>query len=135
MKTVDGSRGTAIPYLKTMNNEVIQKYVQRFGKMTEQRKAIVNSQNEFKLYSKVLLKYTILRVRSKISFKAFESKQVVLELIVNKVFNTLNALIDIGTYVMNEDRLKLENNMVTAISYANISLLKVMSAVFAERFL
>ena len=82
-----------------------------------------------------MLKYTIMRIRSKISFSALQKKQVFLELMIQQILLTFNMLVDVGYYEMNEDKLRLENNIIIALGLGHISLLKVMTSIYADRYL
>lgn len=72
IKSIDGNRGTAIAVLEALNNRSQKEFLSRPGRhfMSKQREHQIKSTNEFRVYSKVMLKYSIMRVRSKLSYYA-----------------------------------------------------------------
>ena len=52
--------------------------------------------NQHKIYSKIALKYTLMRVRAKISFMALEKRKTVCELFVTTILAAYNHLMSIG---------------------------------------
>ena len=76
LHTVDGSRGTAKPVLEAMLKQSTATYRQEYGarRLTMSRREQLYQQNEYRLYHKILLKYRIMAVRSKIAFMAMMKK-------------------------------------------------------------
>ena len=95
LKTIDGNKGTAIPLLDHMIASDIKSFLQKNNRTTisPARESQIRSTNEFKLFSKVFIKYTILSVRQKISFSALIKKKTILELFIDtiqKFYSLLN---------------------------------------------
>ena len=52
--------------------------------------------NEHRVFSKVRLKYKLMRIRSKIAFMALKSRMTILELFVRAILNSFEQLMAIG---------------------------------------
>lgn len=70
IQTVDGNRGTATAILADLNKRSRREFLSQPGRqfISKQREHQIKSANEYRLYSKVLLKYSIMKVRSKLSY-------------------------------------------------------------------
>ena len=94
LETIDGQRGTAIPILKHLNSKKINEFLEQTGRgvISRSREHQIMSSNEYMVYKKVCLKYTIMRVRSKISYTALYNRQTVCELFMNTIRQCFSML-------------------------------------------
>lgn len=76
LKTIDGNRGSAKEALAQMNKHSKREFLQQSGRefLTKSREHAIESTNEYRLFSKVLLKYTIMKVRAKISYTSLYTR-------------------------------------------------------------
>lgn len=73
LETVDGFRGTARPYLDTVNNIAINKVVRvTGGKISRTKMFEIQKMNAQNLYEKISKKYGIIIIRLKISYMAMQ---------------------------------------------------------------
>ena len=86
-------------------------------------------QNEYRLYHKILLKYKIMAVRSKIAFMAMMKKQTVVELITTQCLKTFDLVQDCGLVKRDYKQIEIESVLSAAMTKQNISLLKALVAV------
>lgn len=78
METLDGKQGTAKEILKLME------------------KRDKKSKNQNLILKKTFLKYTLIRLRQKISFIAFKSNQTILQLFLNAIIKSMHNFADMG---------------------------------------
>ena len=73
MQTIDGIKGSSIKILEVLNKQRIKilRKKQKNGKISTDEKHKMTMKNEYNLYSKVMLKYKIMRIRNKISYIAY----------------------------------------------------------------
>ena len=71
LQSIDGRRGTATPLLDKL----------RICEIPQERKF----KHENTIYTKILFKYKIMRIRAKISFIAFQKRMTILELFVSTI--------------------------------------------------
>ena len=75
LQTIDGKKDSALPITKAIEKENEDNFAQQASLRTQ-------------LFRKVMLKYNILRVRSKISFECFKKKVSVAELFMKAILST-----------------------------------------------
>lgn len=114
IQTVDGNRGTAKNVLENLNNHSRREFLSQPGRhfMSKQREHQIRSTNEYRVYSKVMLKYSIMRVRSKLSYHALLNRQTVLEMFITQILKTFMLLTSIGVQHIN---IKYEEYVYDAI--------------------
>lgn len=94
MQTLDGQRGSAVKILEELRKQNVNSY-KREHKRTEISKSREQQYiqiNESSILKKVCLKYTILRVRHKISYCAFLKKKTIPELLIEQILSTYQHL-------------------------------------------
>lgn len=94
LETVDGQRGTAIPILKHLNSKKINEFLEQTGRgvISRSREHQIMSSNEYMVYKKVCLKYTIMRVRSKLSYMALLERQTICEMFMKTILTCFQLL-------------------------------------------
>jgi hypothetical protein len=73
MRTLDGNKGSAEGILKAMNKQEMKNFLKSrkdIKSVPESRQHQIMAMNEFKVFKKVCMKYTVMKIRSKISFIA-----------------------------------------------------------------
>lgn len=61
--------------------------------VTESKEHQIKSMNEYKVFRKILLKYTIMKVRSKLSFQALCYRVPLMEMFYNAIFKSYRQMI------------------------------------------
>ena len=104
MKTMDGRRDSAKHILSTLNRQEIQrfKYKVSDGTIKEQDKRKIIQLNEHKFYQKIMMKYKIMTIRSKISYIACLNMMTIKELIVKQIKYSYDMLIQLGHIKINK---------------------------------
>ena len=95
LRTLDGNRNSASNVLAQLNKESIQDY-KKIHKREVVKKERIIEMNEYKIFSKVYLKYRIMTIRQKISYMALEKCMTVMELIVDAIQRSFKHLMKVG---------------------------------------
>ena len=87
MRTIDGVKGSADKILELLQKERELEFQKKSGKkfVSDSIRYTIKYGNEHKIFRKVYLKYKLMRVRSKISFMAFQKRMTILELFVSTI--------------------------------------------------
>lgn len=90
MKSIDGNKNTAIPYLEAMNHQSIKDYKRQSGSgsIKKAKEHQIIKENEDKMADGVLFKYKIMKIRAKISFMAFKKGITILELFLDTIMDS-----------------------------------------------
>jgi len=72
MKTLDGKKNSAVPILDMLNKNSVNEFLKSSNRviLSDSRETQFKNSNEYRIFKKVILKYTILTVRAKISYMA-----------------------------------------------------------------
>lgn len=87
IKTIDGIRNSALPLLDYLNTQSMKAYMEKThrSQISKSREHQIMGSNEYKVYKRVCLKYTIIMVRNKISYHAFLEQKTIVELFIFKI--------------------------------------------------
>lgn len=89
LRTVDGTRGTAEPFLRELNKASFVNYRKTHGKAASKEvESKLIRMNEHKLFRKVYIKFLVLKVRSKIGYQALVSKKLIEELFISQILSS-----------------------------------------------
>ena len=94
LKTMDGSKDSALPMLNLMMEQKL-KEIQKSSKRTQVAdyvKSRIMQINEAFIYRKVKTKYTIIRIRNKLSYLAFMKGITIAQLFLNSILRTYKYL-------------------------------------------
>ena len=85
MQTLDGQRGSAVKILDELRKQNIMSYKKQHNRteISKSREQQYIQINEAEMFRKVCLKYTILKIRHKISYMAFMKKKTIPELLIS----------------------------------------------------
>lgn len=103
LKTVDGNKNSALPVIKALSKQSTTDYLKKIGKVSlnENRERKINARSEYLIYKKVLLKYKIMIVRSKISYQALINRMTILELFCTQILSSYNKFVEQGHIIDN----------------------------------
>ena len=87
MKTLDGQRGSAVKILEELRKQKVTEYKRQHNRteISKSREQQYIQINEADIFRKVCLKYTILKIRHKISYMAFMQKKTIPELFIKQI--------------------------------------------------
>jgi hypothetical protein len=84
--------------------------------------------NEAEIFRKVCLKYTILKIRHKISYMAFIQKKTIPQLLFQGILNTYQKLQTNKVIEINEAKESLEEFVIKALKINDLGILKSIMA-------
>lgn len=92
MKSVDGSRNSAVPYLEALNKQSLKAFKELNGYETikKSKEVKILQENEHFIANRVFLKYKIMKIRAKISYMAFEKRMTIAELFLEAILKSFN---------------------------------------------
>ena len=129
MKTLDGNKNSAVQILEALNKQTIREYLKQTGRkiVTASKEHQIRSMNEYKVFRKIQLKYTIMKVRSKLSFQALLFRVPLVEMLFNAIFKSYRQLVS-DKYIpgYSRDVEYQHNEIYNAICRGDISCLKQM---------
>ena len=98
MRTLDGNKDTAIPYLEQLNKGSLGSFKKEKGyeSIKKSREHKIIQMNEDYLADSVLFKYKIMKLRAKLSFMAFKEGKTILELFLVAILKSHKDLVAEG---------------------------------------
>ena len=135
MKTLDGNKNSAIPILDVLNTQSIKEYLSATGRkvITSQREHHIKSTNEYKIFRKICLKYTIMKVRAKLSFQSLLNRTPIQEMIFTTIYKSYRSMVSDGHIKAPTIKQEIHNDEIfNTICRGDISCLKNMIILNSE---
>ena len=128
LKTLDGRRNTSTHLLEYLNQQDIQTFMKKNKRVeiSGARELQIMQKNEMKLFTKVCQKYTILKVRNKISFIAFQKGYTIQELFLRTILKSYQKLQAERVIPSNAETEKRYDKIISLISMQDVSFLKLL---------
>lgn len=91
MKSCDGNKNSAVNILKYFNEQAIGAFLSKTQRsmLSKSREHQIQASNEYRVFKKVCMKYTMITIRAKISYMALIQKKTILELFIDVISKTL----------------------------------------------
>jgi hypothetical protein len=128
LKTLDGSRDSAKPMLDLLMEQKIRE-LQRSHKraqIADYVKTRIMQVNEAFIYRKVKTKYTIIRIRNKLSYMAFMKGMTVAQLFLTSILRTYQYLQQQGLQKIDSRIENLNSVMIKSLAIPELSVMKVL---------
>ena len=126
LRTLDGTRGTAEKIIELMNKQSLADLKKEVGRdvISKTKEHQLIQQNEQAVFRKVLMKYKIMRIRSKISFIALQKSMTVVELIIDSIIRTYHERVADGLIFVGPTLAALQDDVYMTMIRGDTGVLK-----------
>ena len=104
LKTIDGNKDSARGILDALLKQDLEAFSTKTGRVliSESRRHNFLQKNEYRIFRQINMKYTIMRIRMKISYMAFEKQVTLMELFLLAIREAKKSFEDEGLMEVDE---------------------------------